>query len=83
MILEKFNLKGKSGIVTGGGSGIGKGIAKGLVQAGAEVIISGRDMDKLQRTEEELGRGGGRIVGMLTDGPHRRQEETGAWGRRP
>ena len=62
MILEKFSLKGKSGIVTGGGSGIGKGIATGLIQAGAEVIIAGRNIDKLQRTKEELGRDGGRVV---------------------
>jgi len=41
MILEMFNLKGKSGIVTGGGSGIGKAIAKGSVQAGAEIVIVG------------------------------------------
>jgi 2-deoxy-D-gluconate 3-dehydrogenase len=67
MILEKFNLKGRSGIVTGGGSGIGKGIATGLVQAGAEVIISGRNMERLKKTAEELGRDGGRVVPVFVD----------------
>jgi NAD(P)-dependent dehydrogenase (short-subunit alcohol dehydrogenase family) len=30
MALEKYSLKGKSGIVTGGGSGIGRAIATGV-----------------------------------------------------
>lgn len=54
MILDKFSLKGKSGIVTGGGSGIGKAMANGLVEAGAEVVIAGRNLDRLKATAEEL-----------------------------
>ena len=67
MILEKFSMTGRSGIVTGGGSGIGKGIATGLVQAGAEVIISGRNMERLKKTAEELERDGGRAVPVTVD----------------
>ncbi len=67
MILEKFNLKGKSGIVTGGGSGIGKGMATGLVQAGAEVVISGRNLKKLESAAEELRQYGGSIIQAQTD----------------
>jgi 2-deoxy-D-gluconate 3-dehydrogenase len=67
MVLEKFSLTGKSGIVTGGGSGIGRGIATGLVQAGAEVIIAGRNMERLKKTAEELGRDGGRVVPVFVD----------------
>ena len=33
----KFNLKGKTAIVTGGGSGIGKAISKALSEQGAAV----------------------------------------------
>ena len=67
MILEKFNMTGRSGIVTGGGSGIGRGMATGLVQAGAEVIIAGRNMERLKKTAEELGRNGGRVVPVFVD----------------
>jgi 2-deoxy-D-gluconate 3-dehydrogenase len=67
MILEKFSLKGKSGIVTGGGSGIGKGMATGLVQAGAEVVISGRNLKKLESAAEELRQYGGPVIPLQTD----------------
>jgi len=67
MILEKFSLKGKSGIVTGGGSGIGKAIAKGLVQAGAEIVIAGRNKARLETVSEELKKFGGPIIPIQVD----------------
>jgi 2-deoxy-D-gluconate 3-dehydrogenase len=67
MVLEKFNLKGKSGIVTGAGSGIGNGIAKGLVQAGAEVVIVGRNEEKLKAAAEEMRRFGGPVIPVRAD----------------
>ena len=54
MILDKFNLKGKSGIVTGAGSGIGKAIAKGLVEAGAQVAIAARNLEGLGKVAQEF-----------------------------
>jgi len=67
MVLEKFSLKGKSGIVTGGGSGIGKAIATGLVQAGAEIVIVGRNKERLERTAGEIGKLGGKVVPVQAD----------------
>lgn len=49
MILDRFRLKGKCGLVTGAGSGIGKGIATGLAEAGAKVALAGRNMEKLKK----------------------------------
>lgn len=40
MILYKFRLDGKCGIVTGAGLGIGRAIAQGLVEAGAAVFLA-------------------------------------------
>jgi 2-deoxy-D-gluconate 3-dehydrogenase len=58
MILDKFSLKGKRGIVTGGGTGLGKGIATALVQAGASVLIVGRRMEVLEKAAKELSKFG-------------------------
>jgi 2-deoxy-D-gluconate 3-dehydrogenase len=67
MALEKFSLKGKSGIVTGGGSGIGKAIAKGVVQAGAEIVIAGRNRERLEKVANELRSFGGPVVPIQAD----------------
>ena len=67
MILDKFSLAGKSGIVTGGGSGIGKGIARGLMEAGAELIIAGRTVERLRAASEELGADRGRVIPVAAD----------------
>jgi 2-deoxy-D-gluconate 3-dehydrogenase len=67
MTLEMFSLKGKSGIVTGAGSGIGKAIAKGVVQAGAEIVISGRNEERLEKVADELRAFGGPVVPIQSD----------------
>ena len=41
-----FDLSGKVAVVTGGNGGIGLGMATGLAQAGATLVIAGRDEDK-------------------------------------
>jgi len=67
MILDKFSLKGKSGIVTGGGSGLGKGMAAAVVQAGAGTLIVGRRKDVLEKTAKELRQFGGPVVPVPAD----------------
>src|SRR4030042_700521 len=67
MILEKFGLKGKSGITTGGGAGSGKGIATGLVQAGSEIVIVGRNRERLEKTAVELRKFGGPVIPLQAD----------------
>jgi 2-deoxy-D-gluconate 3-dehydrogenase len=67
MVLEKFSLKGKSGIVTGGGSGMGKAISTGLVQAGAEIVIADINKDKLEKTVREIQKFGGPVVAVHAD----------------
>src|SRR5262245_54132943 len=45
--------------VTGGGSGIGRCVAHELAALGAQVIVSGRSADKLERVAGEIAEDGG------------------------
>lgn len=47
-------LKNKTILITGGGSGIGKSIAKACLRQGAQVIIAGRNRQKLERAVKEF-----------------------------
>lgn len=47
-------LKGKKILVTGGSSGIGFQITKKCLEIGAEVIIAGRNIDRLKETKDKL-----------------------------
>jgi 3-oxoacyl-[acyl-carrier protein] reductase len=49
------SVEGLSVLVTGGSKGIGKGIARVFAQAGAQVMITGRDSAALARCAGELG----------------------------
>jgi gluconate 5-dehydrogenase len=49
-----FNLSGKTALITGSSQGIGLGLAKGLIDAGANVVINGRDREKLAATAVTL-----------------------------
>ena len=48
-------LAGRVAVVTSGSRGIGAGIATALVEAGAQVVISGRRTDVLEKTAGEIG----------------------------
>jgi citronellol/citronellal dehydrogenase len=43
--------KGKTILLTGGGSGIGRLIADSFVELGGDVIITSRDEEKLSKTK--------------------------------
>lgn len=53
--MNTFRIDGQRAVVTGGGSGLGLGIAKVFVEAGAEVIIIGRNEEKLREAAGQLG----------------------------
>ena len=51
----QLSFEDRSYLVTGGGSGIGKAVAAALAAAGADVLIVGRDADRLAKVAAELG----------------------------
>ncbi|MFD0829501.1 SDR family NAD(P)-dependent oxidoreductase [Neobacillus sp. M.A.Huq-85] len=50
-----LKLQNKNILITGGSKGIGKAIAKTFVSEGANVAITARGLDALEKTKEELG----------------------------
>jgi gluconate 5-dehydrogenase len=70
-ILEKFNLTGRTALVTGSSSGIGHALAAGLAGAGARVVLNGRDPRKLELAAEKLRADGASVAALpfdVTDG---------------
>ena len=53
-MLRDNALKGKTIVVTGGGSGLGKAMTKYFLELGAQVAITSRNLGKLQTTAEAL-----------------------------
>ncbi len=54
MSTELFDLTGTTALITGSGSGLGLAIARGLGQAGAAIVLNGRNVDKLQSAAQTL-----------------------------
>jgi gluconate 5-dehydrogenase len=63
----RFSLDGEVALVTGGATGIGFGIAKSMTEAGARVIISGRQEEMLKKAVKELGSTAAYVTGNVTD----------------
>lgn len=51
---EIFKLRGKRALITGSSQGIGYALALGLSQAGAEIILNGRNTEKLKGAAQTL-----------------------------
>ena len=47
--MKMFDLTGKVAVVTGGNGGIGLAMARGMAEAGASIIVAGRNAEKLGR----------------------------------
>ncbi|WP_409275403.1 2,4-dienoyl-CoA reductase [Neobacillus sp. SCS-31] len=60
-------MKGKTVIVTGGSSGMGKYMAKRFAEAGANVAITGRSLERLLKAKEEMALSGGNILAIEMD----------------
>ena len=65
-----FDLTGKVAVVTGGNGGIGLGMATGLAQAGAHVVIVGRNAAKSAQAVDGLRQAGWQADAVHADVTH-------------
>lgn len=57
-ILKRFDLSGKTALVTGGNQGIGEALCWALAQAGAQVIIAARTLPRSEKVAAALAEAG-------------------------
>ena len=75
-MLRDDALKGKTIVVTGGGSGLGKSMTRYFLELGANVAITSRDLAKLEATAKELAtETGGTCLPLQCDVRHYDQVE--------
>ena len=63
----KGKVKDKVVVITGGSSGIGKAAAIKIAEAGAKVVICGRDVEKLEAAKKEIEVAGGKVWAYEAD----------------
>jgi len=67
-----FDLTGRTALVTGSSQGLGLALARGLAEAGAALVLNGRDATKLAAAAAMLRAGGARVATAafdVNDGP--------------
>ena len=66
-MFETGLLKGKSIIITGGGTGLGKSMATRFAELGADLVITSRRQNVIDETAEELRQYGGQVLAVPCD----------------
>lgn len=67
-MLKPESFKGKTVLVTGGGTGLGRSMTKYLLELGANAIITSRKLDVLEATAKELeAETGGKVLALACD----------------
>src|SRR3954462_9987692 len=62
-----FDLTERTALITGSSQGLGLAFARGLAQAGAAVVLNGRDPHKLGAAAEQLRAEGARVATAAFD----------------
>ncbi len=62
-----FNLKGRVAVITGASSGLGSQMARGFAEAGADLVILARRIERLEELKAELEQKGVRVLPVKCD----------------
>ena len=65
--MKLFDLSGRVAIVTGGNGGIGLGMALGMAEAGATIVVAGRDAAKNQAAVKQIQGAGAKASAIPVD----------------
>ena len=65
--MSAFDLTGKVAIVTGASRGLGQTFARALARAGADLVITSRNLDSLEPFQQEVESFGRRVVPLQLD----------------
>jgi gluconate 5-dehydrogenase len=74
---QTFRLDGRTALVTGSSGGIGLALARGLAQAGASVVLNGRNAAKLAEAAASLASEGLKVHTSAFDVTHRDEVDAG------
>src|SRR6188768_1964956 len=66
-VLDLFRLDDRVAVVTGASSGLGVAFAQALAEAGADVVLGARRVDRLEETADLVRAAGRRVVVVRTD----------------
>jgi NAD(P)-dependent dehydrogenase (short-subunit alcohol dehydrogenase family) len=66
-VLDRFRLADKVAIVTGASTGLGVAFAKALAEAGADVALGARRVERLEETKQLVEAAGRRAIAVGTD----------------
>lgn len=66
-IMDNFRIEGRTAIVTGASSGLGVGFARALCEAGGQVVLAARRVDRLEQVAADLMSAGFRCITVEAD----------------
>ncbi len=66
-LLKLFGLEGQVAVVTGASGALGSAMALGLAQAGAKVVVLGRNPERTEQVAESIRQSGGAAIALTAD----------------
>jgi NAD(P)-dependent dehydrogenase (short-subunit alcohol dehydrogenase family) len=66
-VMELFDLNGRVAVVTGGATGLGRQMALGLAEAGADIVVCSRKLERCREAAEKIGTLGVKALALRCD----------------